>query len=298
MLEGEKIMGQVTSLPLPRRRRRTDSAFPWDDMAAVEAQYGERGVQVLCRLGRADGSFLLARWSHMLREGPDTSRAQSRMRAAELAALHSCGTWSPRHFAAHEHEEQTYTALRSELAAARTEKIHAYVDETCEIFGTLSNMPVRRAYEAAVTKLRNSIQAEVKEALGTTTATKISGEGKLITGASTSDPSETTRDRANDASPLCASSSHDRSTALRSIAESAHARRRSLATKFKHATAQPLRHYIYFVNMERYGDPMGLGWEAACDKYAGDWQKIIAGACRPNGGINELFSGFRDWLLL
>lgn len=36
-----------------------------------------------------------------------------------------------------------------------------------------------------------------------------------------------------------------------------HKARRNLGVKYKDATPQPLRDYIYEVNIDRYGDPLG-----------------------------------------
>ena len=48
--------------------------------------------------------------------------------------------------------------------------------------------------------------------------------------------------------------------------------------RYKSATPPPLRHYIYVINLQRYGDPIGLMWDAACGKYKRDWNKIITHA--------------------
>jgi hypothetical protein len=87
-----------------------------------------------------------------------------------------------------------------------------------------------------------------------------------------------------------------RSTAI--FAEWSHSRRRSITTRYKHLTPYPLRHYIFYVNLERYRDPIGLDWQSACDKYENDYSKIIKGASRANGDVNALLKGFHKWLLL
>ena len=87
-------------------------------------------------------------------------------------------------------------------------------------------------------------------------------------------------------------------SASRTFAEWAHSERRRLTRVYKHATPQPLRHYIFVINLSRYKDPVGLDWDSACIKYNNDWPRIIRAAGRPNAGVDTLLVGFRSWLLL
>jgi len=73
--------------------------------------------------------------------------------------------------------------------------------------------------------------------------------------------------------------------------------RRSLGVEYKNLTPDPLRDYIYTVNVERYGDPLGLTWEAALKKYDSDYKRLAEAAIRPNPDVNKLLSGFNEWLI-
>jgi len=78
------------------------------------------------------------------------------------------------------------------------------------------------------------------------------------------------------------------------VAKTLHQMRRDLGVKYKDATPQPLRDYIYSRNSEYYGDPLGPSFESLlitknCDD-------IIASAARPNHNIDSLLSGFKEWL--
>ena len=71
--------------------------------------------------------------------------------------------------------------------------------------------------------------------------------------------------------------------------------RRGLGVKYKDATPEPLREYIYDVNRKRYGDPLGPTYEHL--KRLGKTDaEIIQGASRPNPDVDKLLSGFSDWL--
>lgn len=87
------------------------------------------------------------------------------------------------------------------------------------------------------------------------------------------------------------------------IARKMWARRREIGVKYKNLTPQPLRDYIYEVNIERHGDALGPSFprlmkSAAKKKMLEPYKMIIDSSCRPNGDINELLSNFREWLIL
>lgn len=79
--------------------------------------------------------------------------------------------------------------------------------------------------------------------------------------------------------------------------------RRDIGVKYKDLTPEPLRDYIYEVNQECYGDPLGPQF----DKLVSDqikkgasiddaYQKIISSSSTPNSDINKLLSKFEEWL--
>ena len=59
-------------------------------------------------------------------------------------------------------------------------------------------------------------------------------------------------------------------------------------------TPQPLRDYIYEINLERYGDPLGPSLEQLLKTKSPS--QIIESASRPNTDIDNLLSGFEQWL--
>ena len=61
-------------------------------------------------------------------------------------------------------------------------------------------------------------------------------------------------------------------------------------------TPQPLRDYIYEVNIERYGDKLGPTYEWLVTEKAATNKEIIESASRPNSNIDKLLSGFEEWL--
>lgn len=71
--------------------------------------------------------------------------------------------------------------------------------------------------------------------------------------------------------------------------------RRDLGVKYKNATPQPLRDYIYEVNMGRYGDKLGPTYEYLIGR-GKSAEDIINSSSRPNANIDQLLSGFEDWL--
>ena len=81
------------------------------------------------------------------------------------------------------------------------------------------------------------------------------------------------------------------------IARALHQRRIDIGKQYKELTPQPLREFIFEVNMGRYGNEYGPSVDYLLKKYNGDWTKIIEGACRPNGSIDKLLQSFGSWLL-
>lgn len=77
-------------------------------------------------------------------------------------------------------------------------------------------------------------------------------------------------------------------------------RRREIGVKYKNVTPEPLRDYIYEVNLERYQDPLGPSFESlvksAEKKLLDPYKMIIDSSSRPNGDVNGLLSKFEDWL--
>lgn len=72
--------------------------------------------------------------------------------------------------------------------------------------------------------------------------------------------------------------------------------RRDLGIKYKNMTPQPLRDYIYEINMKRYnGDKLGPTYDALKKAGKSDMD-IINSASRPNINIDKLLSGFEEWL--
>lgn len=75
------------------------------------------------------------------------------------------------------------------------------------------------------------------------------------------------------------------------IAQILNKERRNLGIKYKDLTPQPLRDYIYKVNIERYDDKLGPTYEYL--KMAGKTDtQIIESAARPNSNIDKLLEGF------
>jgi hypothetical protein len=82
------------------------------------------------------------------------------------------------------------------------------------------------------------------------------------------------------------------------IARDLSQRRRDLGVKYKDATPQPLRDFIYFRNEQAYQDPLGPSFDWLMNKYNGDYQEIIKKAYKPNIAIEDVLSGphFKEWL--
>ena len=72
--------------------------------------------------------------------------------------------------------------------------------------------------------------------------------------------------------------------------------RRDLGIKYKNMTPQPLRDYIYEINIKRYGDKLGPSYEwLVCEKGSTNLE-IINSSSRPNANIDKLLAGFEEWL--
>lgn len=70
--------------------------------------------------------------------------------------------------------------------------------------------------------------------------------------------------------------------------------RRDLGIKYKDMTPQPLRDYIYEINQQRYGDPLGPTYDALLKKKI--FEQIIESSSKYNPNIDVLLSGFEQWL--
>ncbi|WP_347330490.1 hypothetical protein [Marinimicrobium locisalis] len=83
----------------------------------------------------------------------------------------------------------------------------------------------------------------------------------------------------------------------KALAIEANEARRALGVKYKNATPEPLRDFIYDVNMKRYdGDPLGPTVEFLVNEKGKSYTDIIKSASRPNPDVDRLLSGFGDWL--
>lgn len=74
-----------------------------------------------------------------------------------------------------------------------------------------------------------------------------------------------------------------------------HQARRDLGVKYKDLTPQPLRDYIYELNMGRYGDPLGPSFDRLL-KEGKTFEDIINSSSKYNSDINKLLSRFEEWL--
>ena len=80
------------------------------------------------------------------------------------------------------------------------------------------------------------------------------------------------------------------------VAQTLNQARRDLGVKYKDMTPQPLRDYIYKINMNRYdGDKLGPTYEYLKRIEKTDIE-IIESSSKPNSNIDELLSGFEKWL--
>ncbi len=82
---------------------------------------------------------------------------------------------------------------------------------------------------------------------------------------------------------------------IEEVSRTLHQVRRDLGVKYKDATPQPLRDYIYELNQGRYKDPLGPKYEDLLEN-GKTYEQIIASTSRPNDDINKLLSGFEEWL--
>lgn len=82
---------------------------------------------------------------------------------------------------------------------------------------------------------------------------------------------------------------------LRALAEEANQARRQLGIEYKNVTPEPLRDFVYEVNRDRYGDPLGpnVDWFVNNGRTYTD---IIQAAARPNPDVDALLGKFGDWL--
>lgn len=81
----------------------------------------------------------------------------------------------------------------------------------------------------------------------------------------------------------------------KSLAETAHNARRQLGIEYKNLTPEPLRDYIYEVNLKRYGDPLGPSVDLLVQR-GKTYPQIVESAARPNPDVNKLLEGFAKWL--
>lgn len=72
--------------------------------------------------------------------------------------------------------------------------------------------------------------------------------------------------------------------------------RRDLGEKYKDATPQPLRDYIYEINIKRYGDKLGPTYDWLVNQKKATNIDIINSASHPNSDIDKLLAGFEEWL--
>ncbi|MCR2805202.1 hypothetical protein [Paenibacillus soyae] len=79
------------------------------------------------------------------------------------------------------------------------------------------------------------------------------------------------------------------------VAKILHQARREIGVKYKDVTPEALRNYIYSINMNRYGDPLGPTYEFLKLQGKSD-ADIIRSASRPNPDVNSLLAGFELWL--
>ena len=80
------------------------------------------------------------------------------------------------------------------------------------------------------------------------------------------------------------------------VARTLNQARRDLGIKYKNATPQPLRDYIYEINMGRYGDKLGPTYDWLVSEKGATNMDIINSSSRPNANIDKLLSGFEEWL--
>jgi hypothetical protein len=81
----------------------------------------------------------------------------------------------------------------------------------------------------------------------------------------------------------------------KALAEAANNARRQLGVEYKNLTPEPLRDYIYEVNLKRYGDPLGPNVDLLVQR-GKTYSQIVESAARPNPDVNKLLDGFGKWL--
>ncbi len=84
--------------------------------------------------------------------------------------------------------------------------------------------------------------------------------------------------------------------ALEAVARQLSQARRDLGVKYKDLSPELLKEYIYDVNLGRYKDPLG----PTVDFLVGEeksWTQIIESSYRPNPDVDELLSGFKEWMV-
>ena len=79
------------------------------------------------------------------------------------------------------------------------------------------------------------------------------------------------------------------------VARAAHRRRRSLGEKYENAAPTLFREYIYHATAQKYGDPLGPGYEALAQTKTD--REIIESASRPIRDLDERLTvaGFEEW---
>lgn len=82
---------------------------------------------------------------------------------------------------------------------------------------------------------------------------------------------------------------------LKALAQQAHQARRDLGVQYKHLTPEPLRDYIYAINQQRYGDPLGPTFDYLLQQ-GRTYTDIIHSSARPNPNVDQLLSKFGEWL--
>ena len=82
---------------------------------------------------------------------------------------------------------------------------------------------------------------------------------------------------------------------LRALAEGANQARRQLGVEYKNLTPEPLRDFIYEVNQNRYGDPLGPDVDYLVNQ-GRTYTDIIQSAARPNPDVDVLLGKFGNWL--
>jgi len=81
----------------------------------------------------------------------------------------------------------------------------------------------------------------------------------------------------------------------KALAEVANNARRQLGVEYKNLTPEPLRDYIYEVNLNRYGDPLGPTVDLLVQR-GKTYSQIVKDAAKPNPDVNKLLDGFGKWL--